>query len=471
MKKTFTAFVALIALLTALASCENVSYQSDSSDANESKSPYTEVEDLLPPPSDETPERQVCSIVTNDVSAFYQDESSPSLVNQALEQRNDFLKERYNIEVRVYKYKYNDAVSELRKAVESGYDFCDLISLPAEETVKLYLDGLLYDINKLPNFDPTSEIFGDPNTLKLATNKTLYMIPDASAMIYDDLNVLFFNRDLLAEGLEDPETLVQQGKWTWDKFGEMAKASSVLSKGRYGFGTYYVGDEFSMPMWMSAGRHIIDNTYKNPVEFTMEVDEMTEITDKLLSEYNVTYIYTKHGDDAARAFEGGDIAFFFHKMRYLYALRDGTPKGDNFGFLPMPKYKESQGGYYCLAGNEARVLSLPATVAFDSDSRRDAIYALLATTCAVGGKTLKEAYVKSTLTDYLNRNSEVVMLDTIADSAIFDFTWTYGSEIDGVGCATLRAVCDRINYDSILWSTVKRNIKTFNKYVEEHFNK
>ncbi|MBO4452753.1 MAG: extracellular solute-binding protein, partial [Clostridia bacterium] len=357
MKRSITAFLLAALAVICLCSCENTSIKENTSAAAPvSADPYEEVSGILPEPAEvsETSEgakaSYTCTVITNDRTVYFSDETAPTAFDRSISERGDFLLERYNISVVVEERNYSEVSKGIKNALDSGLSYCDLLSLPQSDTVKLYLAGLLYDMNTLPSFDPQSEIFDSNHALQLATNSTFYMIPDESAMVYDDLNVVFFNRETVSSAGYDPEALVQSGEWTWDKFSEIAKSVSDVSAGKYGFACYYDGEEFTYPMWMSIGRHVVKDTYKNKVKMTMSADTMLDLTDRLLKHYDTKYIYPKVGDDAAKAFETGNSAFIFHKLRYLYGLRDGSDRGSEYGFLPIV-IEQSDGWAYCALGD------------------------------------------------------------------------------------------------------------------------
>ena len=471
----------LVALFVALVACENVEYPSESSKIESDADLYEQLESQLPQTDSESAANTDFVILTDDVTAFHQGETLTGSINMVLEERNTFLRDKYGANVIVRQVTIDELFDELSEALLSGTHACDMISVSAKETVKLYTAGLLGDLNALPDFNIENGFFDEKLSKSLATNNSLYMIGDPTALVYDKANVMFFNRDLVVatEGDPDIETLVMQGKWTWDKFDEYCRSSAAkvynhstadLNTDVFAFGAYDTTNAYPLAIFTSTGSKLIDNTYKNPGAITMEADSVISVAEMLMSYYNVRGRYpVGEGEELATVFESNRLVFFSNELSYLYALRDGTEKGSNYGFLPMPKSSEEQSEYYCLLSEDARVIAIPKTIENKDESYKKYVSAIISATCAIGGKTMRDAYINSQLALYLNSNSEAVMLKTICDSITFDFAHIYGSEIETIKTPTTKAIIDYFGYGSRLSSSLRQGKKTFEQYCAEKF--
>lgn len=480
--KKLISLLLLICIAVLAASCENVEYIDRTSSEEESKGVYEELDEILPPAeTDENGEvkRRKFTIVTNDKTVFYNEEDVSGIVDKAVEDRNDFLFDKYGAEIVAKEVDPSKVATELKTALEAGVQYCDMLCLPAKTTVKLYTSGLLYDMNALPNFDVGSAYFDERNAKSLATNSTLYLLPDTTAQIYDEINILYFNRELVNETAQkDPESLVMQGKWTWDSFNEICRAaaptvynksSADIALDTFGFGAYYGEGVYPLAVWASTGEKVVGNTYKNQVGLSLTTAYMTEVCGKLVKSYNTRGRFPLEANEAMKAFTSGRLAFFSNKLSYFYALRDGTKKGSEYGILPMPKLSETQNGYYSLVGNDARVISVPMSLVSADDSRKRFVSSVIQATCAAGRKTIRDAYIAKYVVQYLNNNTETVMLQSIVDSAVFDFAYVYASGISEIRRTTIDALADYIEFGSSINSSVNRTIDAFNKYCEKNF--
>lgn len=485
MKRIIAILTAFI--LTSLAGCSNVEYQEQSvPSAEPSVDIYEQLESELPTISVETSDGETAeipettfTIVTDSAATFYPDESVSGTISAAVAERNTFLLGKYGADISVTEVSGEELYNDIKTAYESGLEYCDMLAASAEDSAVLYTMGLLEDMNTLPNFNVENSYFDATNSKALATNNSLYMLPDPTALVFEDTYVMFYNRNLTsAAGYEDLETVALQGKWTWDKFNEVARAASTaydkhsanLESDIFGFAAYHAEKTYPIIMFASCGEKLIENTYKNPVTLAMTSDEVIAVAEKLESVYNVKGKYPLEGNEASTVFENGRIVFFCNTLDYFYALRDGTTKGSEYGFLPLPKLSEEQESYHCLADTAARVISVPKTIEFASDSKRAYVSAVISATCAAGGKTMKEAFVESYIASYLNNNAETLMLETICESVTFDFSYVYGSAVEEIAHPTITAVADYLDFGSKIASTIRQGKKAFEAYCEENFS-
>ncbi|MBR5780258.1 MAG: extracellular solute-binding protein [Clostridia bacterium] len=481
MKKILISILLLLAFVMAVA-CENVEYPEDSSVImpESSEDIYEKLESQLPPPIEESEgevKKQSFVIATDKKEVFINEEGASGSVNRAVEKRNNFLFDTYGAQISVKEVKSADLTKSLKEAFESGLHYCDMISVSAKETVKLMNAGLLSDMNKLPDFDATSEYFDEDRSVGLATNSSLYMLADPTVQYFEEEYAMFYNRDLVVKTAgQNPESLALQGKWTWDTFNEVCRASapdvynhstSDLQNDVFGYGAYYNVGTLPLVMWTASGHHLIENTYKSTVALSMSVEEVQAAAKPLRDIYNTRGRLPLEGEDVANAFKNGRLAFMVHKFSYFYTLRNENP--DKYGFLPIPMQNEAQTGYRCLLSSDARVISMPVTMDFQNDERRRFVSVVLAATCAAGGETVKTAFVNEHIGTYLYNNEETVLFEMICDSATFDFSTVYGSVIGEIRRPTTDAIVDYVEFGSAISSSISRSLTAFNKYSAEKF--
>ncbi len=475
--------ILLTLLVTMSVGCENVEYIEKSQSPEESVGIYEKLESELPQLNDgaSAVEERAFKIVTDKKAVFSDDESNPASINKAIKDRNAFLRSKYGATLEITEVASSNVSGELKAAIESGLDYCDMLAISGRETVKLYTSDLLGDMNQLPGFDLNSSIFNRKHAKELATNNTLYMLADPTAIVYEEAYVYFYNRDLVTDiGGIDPETLVIKGKWTWDAFNEAARASAAavyektsadLNNDVFGFGAYYLEGTYPLVMWSSSGEKLIKDTYKNPVGLSMEMNDITTVAEYMMSSYNSRGKYPMDGNSAETAFKDGRLAFFCNKFAYFYALRDGTTKGDNFGMLPIPKYSESQEGYSCLLSSDARVFAIPKTVESYDSERKEFVSAVIQGTVASGNSTIPQAFENHHIGFYLNNNNEAVVLGEILDGITYDFANVYGSGISSIRLATTAAIVDYLDIGSGLVNSINYAKAGFENYCNEKFNK
>ena len=481
LKRIFLACLLIFTILL-IAACENVEYPEDASSLapEASEDIYEKIESELPPPVEESNgevKKQEFIIATDKKAAFINEEGKSGSINKAIDKRNDFLYDTYGAEIKVVEVTSADLTKSLKESLESGLHYCDMIAVSAKETVKLMNAGLLSDMNNLPGFNAESGYFDRKNALSLATNSSLYMIGDPTAQYYEEEFVMFYNRDIVVKNAnQNPEALALQGKWTWDSFNEVARASapdvyqhstSDLDRDVFGFGAYYNENSFAHVMWAGAGNKMISNTYKSPVALSMSVEEVQAAAKPLRDAYNSRGRLPLEGESVVTAFKTDRLAFMVHKFSYFYTLRNEKP--EKYGFLPIPKISEQQTDYNCLLSTDARVISIPKSVDYQSDAKKRFISVIISATCATGKDTVEKAFINEHIGTYLYTNEETVLLTMICEAATFDFSNVYGSVISEIRRPTTDAIADYIEFGSALSSSISRTIGAFNKYSAEKF--
>lgn len=473
MKRLAAVFAALIVLAAALASCENVTPDFGSSrEETSSRDPYKEIESMLPPEIDGESGvisgTQTITVATDAPYLFISDGETPTAYRTHLSERNAYLSRRYGIELAVREDGADRAAEAIKNSLLSGEGYAEILAFGAEETLKLYSEGLLYDMNSLPGFDPSSSTYDQKNALALATNKSFYMLPDPSCYWFDEIYTVFCNTDLIDGSLADPLRLAARGEWTWDAFTEHCKAAYAVSQGRFGFGSYSDVDVYANVMWISAGKALVGGTYKNPVKLSLPTAEISETAAALKKHYDTYYRYPDTKSAATEQFENGGLIFIANKLSYLYSLRDGTEKGLNFVLLPVPKLDPAQDGYSCMISEEARVYSVPAAK-YDAQTAAR-INAFLAVACASGGPAAKKAFVGTAIANFLTSNDETLALQAAVDGAAFDFSNLYGIDAWEIRYCTTKVISDYIGFGSEVANSIFHAGDNFNRYVDAKFN-
>lgn len=484
MKRFFALITAL--LLLSICGCENVSYDV-SNDAPESiEDIYEKLDEELPTlddgseGEDAAPISQSFKIVTNDASVFSGSEQTAGIINAAVVERNEFLRQKYGASIQVFQKEEAAVADELKTAIESGNDYGDMLSLSAKKTVSLYLSGLLLDMNTLPSFNADSNYFDKNNAKKLATNSSLYLLADPINLVYGDTYAMFYNRELIENaGTEDPISLVKQGKWTWDKMLEISKAAAKdvfhksgadIANDVFAYGAYYEEGTYPTVMWTSTGKSIIGNTYRAPVGMAMNGEEAETLARKLKTYFDTKGKYPFEGDDALKAFKSGRLVFFCNKLDYIYAFSDDNEDESKFSVLPIPKLDEAQKEYHCLVSNDARVISVPKTVEKTTDTHKRFVSVMISAMCATGGDTVCDAFVSAHISLYFSSNDEAVAFRTVCESITYDFSNVYGGSIKEIKNATTKAISDYIDFGSDVSNSIARAKDSFDKYCKTNFN-
>jgi hypothetical protein len=299
-------------------------------------------------------------------------------------------------------------------------------------------------------------------------DRVLFTSGDFSFNQYSATIPILFNKQLHADlALDDPYQLVRDGKWTLDRFGEMARDAlqdltgdgSMSSRDQWGYmafshvytpaimngigAGYIVRDSGNMPELGINNEHFI-------TRFLHAVDILSE---GWLFDGN-------HGWGVGRPefiFLEGRALFWSELMNWAVTLR---AMEHDFGILPMPKWDESQPHYISTTGNP-HVMIIPATA---NNLERTGI--ILEALNAESRLTTLTVYYDTMLVNQVLRDEDSAeMLDLIFENRVYEigrFFWE--SNVAGP-IATAMA-----NGNREIASVIERNERVALRAIENTIN-
>ena len=218
---------------------------------------------------------------------------------------------------------------------------------------------LVADIQTLPGINLKAKYWNRAVTEACTIGgKTLATSND---MVYygDRIAGMFYNKTLLNKlGLEDPDAMVKNGTWTYDKFREMALAATKDN----GDGVWndqdqwgLVGPNIEQPLYYAGGNRVFDTTEDGKVVFAMDTPKALEsmlFVKDIVWKSRVYY----HLPDGVfwmkwhNMFQEGKALFLACTISEAQYFRDME---DEFGYLPMPKGPNADDYYVMIEGNSA----------------------------------------------------------------------------------------------------------------------
>ncbi|MCL1794329.1 MAG: hypothetical protein FWG34_10710 [Oscillospiraceae bacterium] len=357
---------------------------------------------------------------------YWADEEIGEVMNDALYRRERDTEERFNVQIEKIPTDYGSLMNTLGKSVKAGSHAYDMaLTHCSNELSALITQNIIIDWNKIPylNFDKPWWSEKNAENEALALNGKMFLV--VSDFVIPDPNVTFFNKDLLQNlGLEDPYKLVRDGKWTYGKMHEMAKAAG---KDLDGNGKMDEADQFglvtqldwyfnSVPNSVGVKYAKLDET-GHPI-FTDEVERLHKAlveVDALVNDASCTFIYAygAMGDQYISALPLSTGRVLFHWDPLFLALKYRSIDFD-YGILPWPKLDEGQDKYYHFSHNGFMVLPQTTT---DLEKTGTIVEAL----SALSYKYCIPAYYDVLMGIKLTRDLESVeMLDLVYKTCIFD---------------------------------------------------
>jgi len=159
---------------------------------------------------------------------FTAEEQNGEPINDAVYNKNLIIEEMFNIKIIPIHTDPGSHVGNIRKAVKAGDNAYDLTFNSTFDSSILAQEGILYDLFSVSNID-LSDQWWDQNAVKDLSimNKLYYVTGDIGTMYKKSVGIILFNKQMMQDyALGNPYQLVEEKKWTMDKFLEMCTAVS-----------------------------------------------------------------------------------------------------------------------------------------------------------------------------------------------------------------------------------------------------
>lgn len=370
------------------------------------------------------------SWMTWSVNEINVEEQSGDLVLDEIYQRNRRIEAKYKC--KITEQAVPDTVREFKNHMLAGDDIYDIAQIYDNNVADFYSMGLLQSWDVLPYID-----FSGPwwlqgaNVVFQIKGEQFAAVGAFSMAMYSRSFVMLFNKDMLASLYPDGENLyelVRQGKWTVDKFAEIAKSAVADINGdgfmndsdRYGIATA-VKLHFGA-LVSGVGVKYVDVDKQGDPYFAIPGNPYAlEVMQKIFDLHKDVEIYHRVGSDLHDGSTQGSVMFSNGQTLFHGSSTKGIAnfRGLEFdiGILPYPKFNEEQEKYYALTSGTG-VSVIPVTL---SDDRYENVGLLLEAMSRDSYNGLLPAYRETTLkTKYARDEDSAQMLDIIFSSVFFD---------------------------------------------------
>jgi len=355
---------------------------------------------------------------------FTVEEENGETLNDAVFRRNQNITERFNV---TFSEITHTGREDAHTALMAGEDAYDLVTTNTAVIYNYAQEGLLIDSNTLKYVDKSKVYWDKELNDSFTIGNTAYAFTGAHSLsAYDSVHILMFNKDMVSNfSLESPYSLVNDGKWTLDKFGEMTLAVTHDVNGDSVMGAEDSYGYLSMPknvlpsMWIGSEILTIEKDSDDLPVYKLQSNE--KFADLFEKAYALTYDSGAWYVNKVR--NNGDLTLnnMFEEDRgllldteviHISSLRD---MDTDFGMIPYPKYDEAQDNYRTrIEGISAN--SVPVT-AKDTDRTSVILEALACESYALVRPAYYEIILK---TKYTRDEESVDMLDLIFEGRVLD---------------------------------------------------
>ncbi len=402
-----------------------------------------ETETVIDPYFDNLPEKDyegyIFRIYSRDSVWFHGnitvEEYDGEVLNDAIYNRNLNIAQRFNV---IFTEELGTDTNKPYKAILANDDAFDLINARCTAALVMAQEGLVVSVDSLPYIDLDKMYWNKTLTQDISIGKKFYFpVGDMNLTFMDYACIMLFNNKLHNDfRFDNLYELVKNGKWTFDKYLEMAQAVVTDLNGdgvmnaydRYGTLGSAVFPGYSLLMATGA-KAITKNERNEPVFAVMNDANFINAWETVL-----TILYkdnqwfdTKTGgqaDSVMNNFFKEDQALFYSTTFFeIEAMRD---MDTDFGIIPHPKFNEEQLEYNTRVAF-FDMMTVPIT---NSDFDKTSII-IEALTCE-SGKIVFPAYYDIAVSAKATRDEESIdMLDLIKNTRTLDLA-------DNIWCDQIR---------------------------------
>ena len=360
-------------------------------------------------------------------------------LHDAIFERNNVVEEELNVNLEAYSFSKlgNVAGGELKTLVLAGETIVDLASLPGQSMPAVLSAGICLDLHDVPNVDFSRSWWDASSVETFDIMGTLYAVTGDFNLITSFSPITYFFSKQLAEQhhLEDPYTLVKEGKWTLDVSMQMAEtvATDVNGNGTVDILDDHFGimlESVSMTSAVLAGGvHLTEKDADGKPVLAVDQELAANIVEKLQPFFFNDKVTMHNGringygnvftELFLPAFQENRGLFYNNQLLVALDLREMDA---DFGILPHPKYSEEQAAYYGPVNYHWATFDVvPIT-----NGRLDMTGYLMDALGYHSQQIVTPTYVEKTIQGKSLRDEESIeMLEIILDSRVYDLASIY----------------------------------------------
>ena len=395
------------------------------------------------------------------VGEFHAEEITGELVNDAVYNRNLAVENRLNMnmDIRLINEGAIDSVDDtVTAAVIAGDSSYDMMSSPTVSCVYTAAGNVLLDLTELENLNLDKPYWSQGARESLTVGDSLYVCTGTpSITLYRYMYVTVFNNAIFENhGLENPISLVREGKWTLDKQAELSSGlyvdvngdGTMDDKDSYGFagGGRTNGDTYWINCDVSLFGRDEDNYYTYAPDVERYVNAL-EAVQNLYYNSDASYVVPLP-DDGPRA---SHIQTIFAESRAAMATTNFygiefylREMEDECTIIPMPKLDEAQ-EYRTHVQDQYTSLAVTTTV---MPERQPMIGAFMEVLASESYYTVYDAYYETALSNkYLQNEESLEMLHLIYDSVYIEPSVLYANVIGFTSGTPIGYLREMIGYN------------------------
>ena len=301
---------------------------------------------------------------------FFFSEDTGTAMNAAIYQRTDLVRDYLGVEVVGHPGSAGGLTyaSELTTLILGGTDTYQLILTHCYQGITALVGGgYLKDFNDFEYISLDADYWNSELMNGVEVQGNAYL--GSSDYMIKDPNVIFFNKDILADytQLESPYKLVDDKEWTLDKMFQMAAQVDVVTEGAtvadMTYGIVGKADWQAVAFADSCDCNwLVDNGGYKELNMSAANERYLNVFEAI-SEASDQDWFGLYGKSSAEplTIDSCKTLFSYESLQQAYKYRSQEGGSDvKFGILPYPKYDVAQENYHSL--NWSGFMAVPISV-------------------------------------------------------------------------------------------------------------
>jgi len=474
--KILAIILALLSLsMVALTACSTVAEDEIPEDAETTKAETTsKYLDSLPEKMDFEGEtiRVICdthNLYKLTERSLVSEEITGDIVDDAVYKRNQTIFNRFNCNIEIVKTDRPTQIDKaVRKSILANSDDYDLLALYMLTNAELAAEGVLRNLNDLPNLDFTQPYWSKRIIDGLSYKDATYWCTGDIALRYiGGMYVSYINKTIWGDFFPEIDCyqLALDGEWTLDTLYDM---SSIVyddldldgvrdEDDVYGF-VMNLEDPFEATM-TGCLAFVSSVSNEGIPSIDIDYDRISGYVEKI-----VELVYNNPGgstwtlDDnitVMRDFAEGQMMCVINKLFLSETfLREME---DDFAVLPSPKYDVDQEQYNSTIHDGLTLFGIPVT-----NSKVEMTTTVLEALAAESYRSVTPVYYEMALkVKYIRDDMSGMMIDLVREGVVNDFAIDFG-DATGAICMILR---------NIIWNKGVATVSTLESYEPQLIEK
>ncbi len=367
------------------------------------------------------------------------EELSSDVINDSIYNREIFVEERLGVEIENTKLSMKDLKTAFTKMMTADEDTYQAIVYTAHISEDIS-NGYFHDLYEVEYLNLDKPWWSQKFNAEAEMKDKLYLTTGSMLLTLNRfLFATFYNKSLAEDysesspELSDLYSIVEDGKWTYDKFYELSSGiykdlngnSERDKEDLYGLG-FARGISIDT-MWSSFDVDILSKNSDGWFELNVNTDKLYKSIENMLQliyENNGAYVPESTTDEQldklATKFTDNSLLFMVNKF---YVIEEESLRNmqSDYGILPFPKYDEAQKEYYSYSHDQYSTVCIPAT-----NQNPDVTGAVLEAMASYSYRYTEPAYLDMALKGkYMSDPQSRKMVDIIVDGFKVDAAWIY----------------------------------------------